>query len=215
MRKYEELVVVQLKEETKRRGLPVSIKNHKFTKAELINELREDDSYWAEEGELGARENICVCQILGEYVQPEKQVVKDDKQSKKGENREIKEENKSEGKKSVKAESSIAFARTYDEIVEKYSRPKHPDVYERDLHLGAWVVYSEHVEAMDGNFYPKIRRAKVVGIDRDMKEVVVETPIGSEKILGFEELLYIKGDEKRFYPKDIKDFLLKQKGVKK
>lgn len=117
-----------------------------------------------------------------------------------------------EEQKTENTENGIKFAKTIEEIEQKYANRKSQEVYDRDLKPGGFVVYMHYIEAKSGWIGKKIRTAKVVGVNRKKEIVRVVTAIGTEKILSFNELLYIRGNGTDCtYPKDINLFLRKQR----
>lgn len=188
---YNNMKVAELREESRKRGLTLESKGHKFTKAELIERLTKYDL--------------------------ENKDTQEDIDKKISECVEVKEETKQENKTNNKVtkvyhaenvENKISFAKTLDEIIEKYGHEKQQRVYDENLMVGSLVVFMHYVEAKDGNIYKKLRTAKVVGVNRKQRKVRVKTLLGTELELLFSDLFYIrKDDERSSYPMDIKEFL--------
>lgn len=188
---YNNMKVAELREESKKRGLTLESKGHKFTKAELIERLTKYDLENKDtQADIDKKISECV---------------------------EATEETKQENKTSSKVtkvyhaenvENKISFAKTLDEIIEKYGHEKQQKVYDENLMVGSLVVFMHYVEAKDGNIYKKLRTAKVVGVNRKQRKVRVKTLLGTELELLFSDLFYIrKDDERSSYPMDIKEFL--------
>lgn len=187
---YNNMKVAELREESRKRGLTLESKGHKFTKAELIERLTKYDL--------------------------ENKDTQEDIDKKTSECVEVTEETKQENKTNKvtkvyhaeNVENRISFAKTIDEIIEKYGHEKQQRVYDENLMVGSLVVFMHYVEAKDGNIYKKLRTAKVVGVNRKQRKVRVKTLLGTELELLFSDLFYIRKDDKRSsYPMDIKEFL--------
>lgn len=187
---YNNMKVAELREESRKRGLTLESKGHKFTKAELIERLTKYDIENKDaQADIDKKISECV---------------------------EVKEETKQENKTNKvtkvyhaeNVENKISFAKTLDEIIEKYGHEKQQRVYDENLMVGSLVVFMHYVEAKDGNIYKKLRTAKVVGVNRKQRKVRVKTLLGTELELLFSDLFYIrKDDERSSYPMDIKEFL--------
>nr|DAU50888.1 MAG TPA: Splicing factor [Caudoviricetes sp.] len=187
---YNNMKVAELREESRKRGLTLESKGHKFTKAELIERLTKYDLENKDtQVDIDKKTSECV---------------------------EVTEETKRENKTNKvtkvyhaeNVENKISFAKTLDEIIEKYGHEKQQRVYDENLMVGSLVVFMHYVEAKDGNIYKKLRTAKVVGVNRKQRKVRVKTLLGTELELLFSDLFYIrKDDERSSYPMDIKEFL--------
>lgn len=191
MKQYEEMTVVELRAESRRRGMVLQANGKKFTKPELIERLKRDDAESEEKwgGDAPAQE-------VGVEA--------------------VKEEVKKEGEEErQEPEGYIKYAQTLEEIETKYGGGRPQKVLERDLKPGCFVVFVHYVEAMDGNVYKKLRTAKVTGVNRTKELVRVQTLLGCNLEFPFEEILYIKSSEgKHSYPNDIKTFLSRQRTEK-
>ena len=187
---YNNMKVAELREESRKRGLTLESKGHKFTKAELIERLTKYDLENKDtQADIDKKNSECV-----EVTEETKQENKTNKVTKvyHAEN----------------VENKISFAKTLDEIIEKYGHEKQQRVYDENLMVGSLVVFMHYVEAKDGNIYKKLRTAKVVGVNRKQRKVRVKTLLGTELELLFSDLFYIrKDDERSSYPMDIKEFL--------
>ena len=195
---YREMVVAELRQISRERGLTLEYKGHKFNKPELIERL---EAYDKENDKVEDNE---VQNVNDDNTPWEEQEVKDIEKESVEKQQEV----------AVKSnqESNYFFAETFEEIVNKYSG-KRPDwVFEQVLTPGCFVVFIDYVEskAQPGNVYKKIRTAKVIGVNRSKKLVRVETLLGDVSERTFDELLYIKSAEAR-YPKDISAYLRKQR----
>jgi flagellar biosynthesis chaperone FliJ len=115
-----------------------------------------------------------------------------------------------------RTEQNFFFAKTLDEIVKKYSKPKHPKIYEDDLKVGSLVIFVHYVEAKwTREIYRKLRSAKVTAVNRKKELIRCETLLGTELELSFKELLYIRSEyDDSGYPKDIKTYLRNQRTAK-
>ena len=187
---YNNMKVAELREESRKRGLTLESKGHKFTKAELIERLTKYDL-----------ENKDTQEDIDKKISECVEVTEETKQ-----------ENKTNKVTKVyhaeNVENRISFAKTLDEIIEKYGHEKQQRVYDENLMVGSLVVFMHYVEAKDGNIYKKLRTAKVVGVNRKQRKVRVKTLLGTELELLFSDLFYIrKDDERSSYPMDIKEFL--------
>lgn len=189
--KFEEMTVKELRAEMKERKLPQEHNGKKFTKQELIEKLNDYEFCKAREEVIAVKE---------ELKQPDPSPI---------------DEEAWETPILVKDEVKndyISFAKTLDEIKQKYLKPKKPDIYDKELVIDATVVFIHVVTAKNGNIYEKLRTAKVVGINRTKKLVKVKMFYGDEMLLRFDELVYIKGvGENATYPNDIATFIRNQK----
>ena len=181
-------------------------KGHKFTKTELIERLTKWD---AEHADIDAD----IPKAIDEAGQT------DDNETW-GETECTKEvetcadcENTPDVK--TKEDDYIVYAKTLEEIEQKYGNRKKQEIYDNELKVGSYVVFVHYVEARNGQIYKKLRTAKVVGINRKKELVRIVTLLGTEKELSFDELLYIKGSAKNCsYPKDIAMYLKEQRTEK-
>lgn len=181
---YNEMKVAELREESRKRGMTLECKGHKFTKSELIERLEKSDS-----------ENKDVQSDIDKQIEEAGET----KEHKKNVHVVVRPENS----------NYIKFAETLEEIEEKYSFRKKQFIYDEKLKVGSMVVFIHYVEAADGNIYKKLRTAKVIAVNRKTEKVRVETLLGDVFELNFEELLYIR-DEKSSYPLDIRLYMKKR-----
>lgn len=197
-KKYREMVVAELRQISRERGLTLEYKGHKFNKPELVERL---EAYDKENDKVEDNE---VQNVNDDNTPWEEQEVKDiEKESVEKQQEVVVKSNQ---------ESNYFFAETLEDIVNKYSG-KRPDwVFEQVLAPGCFVVFIDYVESkvQPGNIYKKLRTAKVIGVNRSKKLVRVETLLGDVSERTFDELLYIKSAEAR-YPKDISAYLRKQR----
>lgn len=211
MSKFTDMTVKELKDETRKVGLTLEYKGHKFNKAELVERL---EQYYKVVGET---EQTFV-ELDSEAEENEVWVQSENLPKHKEEQPEPNMEDDYEAWKKVPDKISekkhffdIKFAETLDEIEEKYRKPKPQFVFDNNLNVGSFVVFVCYVEANNGNIYKKLRTAKVVAVNRKKELVRVQTFLGDEKELPFEELLFIKKDKELDYPTDIKKYLRKQR----
>lgn len=182
--------VAELREESRKRGLTLESKGHKFTKAELIERLTKHD-------EENKDTQADIDKKISECVEVEKETSEKKKEV----------ENKKETSVVFNPER-ISFAKNLNEIIAKYGHEKPQDVYDSNLMVGSFVVFLHYVEAQDGNIYKKLRTAKVVGVNRKQRKVRVKTLLGTELELLFSDLFYIRKPGKDgSYPMDIKTYL--------
>lgn len=198
---FEEMTVKELKEESRKRGLTLESKGHKFTKPELIERLTKWD---AEQADIDADIQKAIDEAGQEIlVDPECDEAWGDAECEK--TPEVK----------TKEDGYIVYAKTLEEIEQKYGNRKKQEIYDNELKVGSYVVFVHYVEARNGQIYKKLRTAKVTGINRTKELVRVVTLLGTEKELCFDELLYIKGSAKNCsYPKDITMYLKEQRTEK-
>lgn len=210
---FEKMTVKELREESRKRGLTLESKGHKFTKPELIERLTKWD---AEQADIDAD----IQKAIDEAGQP------DDNETW-GETDCTKEvescaecehapcENTTEVETNRGKDGYIVYAKTLEEIEQKYGNRKKQEIYDNELKVGSFVVFVHYVEAKNGQIYKKLRTAKVVGINRKKELVRIVTLLGTEKELIFDELLYIKGVGRGCsYPKDITVYLKEQRTEK-
>ena len=138
---FEEMTVKELKEESKKRGLTLESKGHKFTKPELIERLIKWDAVQADiEAECTKEVESCAeCEEAPCENTP---------------------------KVETKEDGYIVYAKTLEEIEQKYGNRKKQEIYDNELKVGSYVVFVHYVEARNGQIYKKLRTAKVVGINR-------------------------------------------------
>lgn len=193
MKAFETMTVKELKEESKKRGLTLESKGHKFTKPELIERLIKWDMEQAGIDEAECTKEVETCADCEEAPC----------------------ENTPEVKTNRDKDGYIVYAKTLEEIEKKYGNRKKQEIYYNELKVGSYVVFVHYVEARNGQIYKKLRTAKVVGINRKKELVRIVTLLGTEKELSFDELLYIKGSAKNCsYPKDIAMYLKEQRTEK-
>lgn len=184
MKAFETMTVKESKEESRKRGLTLENKGHKFTKPELIERLTK----WGETDCIKEVESCAECEEVPCENTP---------------------------KVETKEDGYIVYAKTLEEIEQKYGNRKKQEIYDNELKVGSYVVFVHYVEARNGQIYKKLRTAKVVGVNRKKELVRIVTLLGTEKELSFDELLYIKGSAKNCsYPKDIAMYLKEQRTEK-
>lgn len=186
--RFEEMKVAELKQESRNRGLTLESKGHKFTKQELIDRLN-------------AYENEVV------EKQPEPSNEDDEawieaKVEKPVETKEV--------KTSTEETEERKFA-TLEEIETKYGSRKEQRIYDNVLQVGCMICYVRFIETKHGQLLKKLGSAKVVGVNRKRELVRVQTPVGEEKELSFDELVFIRDVNVRTYPKDINSVLYAQR----
>ena len=202
---FEEMTVKELREESRKRGLTLESKGHKFTKPELIERLIKWDMEQADIDEAGQPDDN---ETWGEAECTKEVETCADCE-------EAPCENTPEVKTNRDKDGYIVYAKTLEEIEQKYGSRKKQEIYDNELKVGSYVVFVHYVEAKNGQIYKKLRTAKVVGINRKKELVRIVTLLGMEKELCFDELLYIKGSAKNCsYPKDITMYLKEQRTEK-
>lgn len=202
--KLEAMKVAELKKESHARGLTLEKSGKKFTKAQLIEQIVQ---YELENGKVEEEKEMQTEKNHGKGMSLED--LKDFKVEA-TEETETKEQEIPEVETEPKRKPYVP-AKTLEEIVEKYGKEKPPFVYDEILKVGAYVVFVHTVEARNGNYYDKLRKAKVVGVNRKKRVVKVETAMGMELLIPFEVLLCIAEDEKAKIPKDVNDYLYNQR----
>lgn len=213
MKAFKTMTVKELKEESRKRGLTLESKGHKFTKPELIERLTKWD---AEQVDIDAD----IQKAIDEAGQPDDNETWGETDCTKevescAECEEAPCENTPEVKTNRDKDSYIVYAKTLEEIEQKYGNRKKQEIYDNELKVGSYVVFVHYVEARNGQIYKKLRTAKVTGINRKKELARVVTLLGTEKELCFDELLYIKGSAKNCsYPKDITMYLKEQRTEK-
>lgn len=213
MKAFKTMTVKELKEESRKRGLTLESKGHKFTKPELIERLTKWD---AEQADIDAD----IQKAIDEAGQPDDNETWGETDCTKevetcADCEEAPCENTPEVKTNRDKDSYIVYAKTLEEIEQKYGNRKKQEIYDNELKVGSYVVFVHYVEARNGQIYKKLRTAKVTGINRKKELARVVTLLGTEKELCFDELLYIKGSAKNCsYPKDITMYLKEQRTEK-
>ena len=208
---FETMTVKELREEMGRRGLPKQKDGKKFTKPELVERLTKWDK---EQADIVAD----IQKAIDEAGQSDDNETWSETDCTKevescAECEEAPCENTSEVE--TKEDGHIVYAKTLEEIEQKYGNRKKQEIYDNELKVGSYVVFVHYVEAKNGQIYKKLRTAKVTGINRKKELVRVVTLLGTEKELSFDELLYIKGVGRGCsYPKDITAYLKEQRTEK-
>lgn len=100
---------------------------------------------------------------------------------------------------------------TLEEIEMKYGSRKEQRIYDNVLQVGCMICYVRFIETKHGKLLKKLGTAKVVGVNRKKELVRVQTPVGEEKELTFDELIFIRDVNVRTYPKDINSVLYAQR----
>lgn len=199
--RFEEMKVAELKQESRNRGLTLESKGRKFTKQELIDRLNayenETDEAWVE---------------TKSKTKVEKQPVPSNEDNEAWV--ETKGFETEEVKTSTEETEERKFA-TLEEIEMKYGSRKEQRIYDNVLQVGCMICYVRFIETKHGKLLKKLGTAKVVGVNRKRELVRVQTPVGEEKELTFDELVFIRDINVRTYPKDINSVLYAQRQVVK
>lgn len=190
--RFEEMKVADLKQESRNRGLTLESKGHKFTKQELIDRL---NAYENEVVEKQPESNNEDDEAWGE-------VKSETKVEKPAETKEV---------KTGTDETEERKIATLEEIEMKYGSRKEQRIYDNVLQVGCMICYVRFIETKHGKLLKKLGTAKVVGVNRRKELVRVQTPVGEEKELTFDELIFIRDVNVRTYPKDINSVLYAQR----
>lgn len=200
---YKEMKVAELKEESRKRGMTLERKGHKFNKTELIERLEERDKMVEQDVTNDINKAIVEAGEDESWNPP------------KVEQKKVAKEEKKKVYRVYNKDTYTKFAETLEQIEKKYSVRKQDKIYDNELQVGSFVVFIHYVEAANGNIYKKLRTAKVIGVNRKKELVKVETFLGTQKTLSYDELLYIKaGTREATYPKDISVYLRNQRTEK-
>lgn len=191
--RFEEMKVAELKQETRNRGLTLESKGHKFTKQELIERLN-------------AYENESIVEKQPEPSIEDEEAWVETKTETKVEEPVVEEEIKTNTEEAEKREVA-----TLEEIEMKYGSRKEQRIYDNVLQVGCMICYVRFIETKHGKLLKKLGTAKVVGVNRKRELVRVQTPVGEEKELTFDELVFIRDINVRTYPKDINSVLYAQR----
>lgn len=197
--RFEEMKVADLKQESRNRGLTLESKGHKFTKQELIDRLNAYENEVVEKQPESNNEDNEAWVETYRLVSRKKEV---DKTA-------VVEETK-EVKTSIDETEERKFA-TLEEIEMKYGSRKEQRIYDNVLQVGCMICYVRFIETKHGKLLKKLGTAKVVGVNRRKELVRVQTPVGEEKELTFDELIFIRDVNVRTYPKDINSVLYAQR----
>lgn len=191
--RFEEMKVAELKQESRNRGLTLESKGHKFTKQELIDRL---NTY----------ENESIVEKQPEPSIEDEEAWVETKAETKVEEPVVAEEVKTNTEEAEKKEVA-----TLEEIEMKYGSRKEQRIYDNVLQVGCMICYVRFIETKHGKLLKKLGTAKVVGVNRKRELVRVQTPVGEEKELTFDELVFIRDVNVRTYPKDINSVLYAQR----
>lgn len=197
--RFEEMKVAELKQESRNRGLTLESKGHKFTKQELIDRLNAYENNVVQEQPNPSNDDNEAWVETYRLVSRKKEV---DKTA-------VVEETK-EVKTSIDETEERKFA-TLEEIEMKYGSRKEQRIYDNVLQVGCMICYVRFIETKHGKLLKKLGTAKVVGVNRRKELVRVQTPVGEEKELTFDELIFIRDVNVRTYPKDINSVLYAQR----
>lgn len=191
--RFEEMKVAELKQESRNRGLTLESKGHKFTKQELVDRLNayENESIVEKQPEPSVEDEEAWVETKAE-TKVEEPVVTE----------EVKTNTEEAGKREVA---------TLEEIEMKYGSRKEQRIYDNVLQVGCMICYVRFIETKHGKLLKKLGTAKVVGVNRKRELVRVQTPVGEEKELTFDELVFIRDINVRTYPKDINSVLYAQR----
>lgn len=191
--RFEEMKVAELKQESRNRGLTLESKGHKFTKQELIDRLNayENESIVEKQSEPSIEDDEAWVETKKETKVEEPVVVED-----------VKTNTEETEKREVA---------TLEEIEMKYGSRKEQRIYDNVLQVGCMICYVRFIETKHGKLLKKLGTAKVVGVNRKRELVRVQTPVGEEKELTFDELVFIRDINVRTYPKDINSVLYAQR----
>lgn len=201
--RFEEMKVADLKQESRNRGLTLESKGHKFTKQELIDRLNAYENNVAQEQPNPSNDDNEAWVETYRLVSRKKEA---DKTA-------VVEETK-EVKTSIDETEERKIA-TLEEIEMKYGSRKEQRIYDNVLQVGCMICYVRFIETKHGKLLKKLGTAKVVGVNRRKELVRVQTPVGEEKELTFDELIFIRDVNVRTYPKDINSVLYAQRQVVK
>lgn len=201
--RFEEMKVAELKQESRNRGLTLESKGHKFTKHELIDRLNAYENNVAQEQPNPSNDDNEAWVETYRLVSRKKEA---DKTA-------VVEETK-EVKTSIDETEERKIA-TLEEIEMKYGSRKEQRIYDNVLQVGCMICYVRFIETKHGKLLKKLGTAKVVGVNRRKELVRVQTPVGEEKELTFDELIFIRNVNVRTYPKDINSVLYAQRQVVK
>lgn len=201
--RFEEMKVAELKQESRNRGLTLESKGHKFTKHELIDRLNAYENNVAQEQPNPSNDDNEAWVETYRLVSRKKEA---DKTA-------VVEETK-EVKTSIDETEERKIA-TLEEIEMKYGSRKEQRIYDNVLQVGCMICYVRFIETKHGKLLKKLGTAKVVGVNRRKELVRVQTPVGEEKELTFDELIFIRDVNVRTYPKDINSVLYAQRQVVK
>lgn len=188
--RFEEMKVAELKQESRNRGLTLESKGHKLTKQELIDRL---NAYENESVEKQPKPNNEDDEAWVETKGFETETLETE-----------------EVKTSTEETEERKFA-TLEEIEMKYGSRKEQRIYDNVLQVGCMICYVRFIETKHGKLLKKLGTAKVVGVNRRKELVRVQTPVGEEKELTFDELVFIRDVNVRTYPKDINSVLYAQR----
>ncbi len=179
---YKEMIVNELREESRNRGMTLQHKGKKFTKSQLIERLLENDR---EMESVKVKEKKLV-----EKKEPEKK------------------ESVSDCFFASKRRSEYVgiFAKTLEEIENKYTYRREQKVYDHYLQKGSKVVFVQYLKTKSGHYIKKLRKGYVDSVDRENEKVTVHY---YEKVfvLRYHELLYIMENGSDRLPPDIRQYI--------
>lgn len=200
-----QMKVAELKDESRKLGLTLESKGHKFNKNELIERILQAQDVQSDINKAIEEAGQEMPVVDGEEQEWDAPLLEETKLEEQEEEKEKKDKNKTENKKQ---ENKELLAK----IEEKYTGRKSKRIYDNDLVVGSFVVYIRYIETKTGMYLKKLGTAKVIGVNRKKELVRVQSPVGAEFVLSFDALLFIRGlKREQRYPSDIYELLRRQR----
>ena len=205
----ESMKVAELKEESRKLGLTLESKGHKFNKNELIERILQAQDVQSDINKAIEEVGQEMPVVDGEEQEWDAPLLEETKlEEQEKEEKEIKEINDKNKTENKKQENKELLAK----IEEKYTGRKSKHIYDNDLVVGSFVVYIRYIETKTGMYLKKLGTAKVIGVNRKKELVRVQSPVGAEFVLSFDALLFIRGlKREQRYPSDIYELLRRQR----
>lgn len=181
MKKYNEMTVVELRQELKNRGLSTCEKGNKLPKAGLIARLEENDKQNKGAEKMENKKVDVEVETKEGFVEPE---WADDETTEQGWENEAPEKEEPEKKADL------------------YYKEKPQKIYDDLFKVGNFVAF---MDVMDINrpgkphvIVRKMRSAMIVAVHRKRRLLRLETKLGTKYEISFDEVFWCKEEGKRF-----------------
>lgn len=197
-KKYEEMTMKELRAMCKELGLSTCSHGNKLRKDELVERIKEFkkkvetiEAYQTGKENKNSMEEINVAENNTEVTWEDEEGWENDAEET------VKEcEAESEAVKEVDEQTSEET-----EQKEVYYKAKPEKVYEDILKLGTYVAFVDKFQIEQKGkvlSIEKMRSAKVIGINRKLKRVRLESKYGTLFEIGFDDILWVRSDQQKY-----------------
>ena len=201
----ENMKVLELKEESRKLGLTLESKGHKFNKHELVERILQAQDVQSDINKAIEEAGQEVPVVDGEEQEWDAPLLEEQKLDVEQKEREVETEHKQEETKQMTNKELLA------KIEEKYTGRKNQYIYDIDLVVGSFVVFVRYIETKTGMFLKKLGTAKVIGVNRKKECVRVQLLLNNVKnIMIFARILNLTLDA-LFLVLLVADYMIKLK----